>query len=169
MIQQANLSHHNVTTFVKIKIVHCLFATTETSGFIIIKCVANFVRNVDNLGILFFRLLEKCSSNWQKRNVSLVCVVMVSNPGCALVQFPAGLNFASEYWLLYWWYRKTLVSNVLFYLINLLSHKCFWFSVIVKATNGPRYVVGCRRQIDKSKLKQGTRVALDMTTLTIMR
>jgi len=42
-------------------------------------------------------------------------------------------------------------------------------SVIVKATNGPRYVVGCRRQLDKSKLKAGTRVALDMTTLTIMR
>jgi 26S proteasome regulatory subunit T4 len=39
---------------------------------------------------------------------------------------------------------------------------------IVKATNGPRYVVGCRRQLDKSKLKPGTRVALDMTTLTIM-
>jgi len=40
---------------------------------------------------------------------------------------------------------------------------------IVKATNGPRYVVGCRRQLDKKKLKPGTRVALDMTTLTIMR
>ncbi|KAG7201128.1 hypothetical protein KM043_003921 [Ampulex compressa] len=40
---------------------------------------------------------------------------------------------------------------------------------IVKATNGPRYVVGCRRQLDKNKLKSGTRVALDMTTLTIMR
>merc|ERR1719369_116246 len=40
---------------------------------------------------------------------------------------------------------------------------------IVKATNGPRYVVGCRRQLDKGKLKPGTRVALDMTTLTIMR
>jgi len=40
---------------------------------------------------------------------------------------------------------------------------------IVKATNGPRYVVGCRRQLDKSRLKSGTRVALDMTTLTIMR
>uniref|UniRef100_A0A3Q2W9Q2 Proteasome 26S subunit, ATPase 6 n=1 Tax=Haplochromis burtoni TaxID=8153 RepID=A0A3Q2W9Q2_HAPBU len=39
---------------------------------------------------------------------------------------------------------------------------------IVKATNGPRYVVGCRRQLDKSQLKPGTRVALDMTTLTIM-
>lgn len=40
---------------------------------------------------------------------------------------------------------------------------------IVKATNGPRYVVGCRRQLDKKRLKPSTRVALDMTTLTIMR
>ncbi|KAK6307381.1 hypothetical protein J4Q44_G00225290 [Coregonus suidteri] len=40
---------------------------------------------------------------------------------------------------------------------------------IVKATNGPRYVVGCRRQLDKAMLKPGTRVTLDMTTLTIMR
>jgi 26S proteasome regulatory subunit T4 len=30
-------------------------------------------------------------------------------------------------------------------------------------------VVGCRSKVDKLKLKQGTRVALDMTTLTIMR
>lgn len=29
--------------------------------------------------------------------------------------------------------------------------------------------MGCRRQLDKAKLKAGTRVALDMTTLTIMR
>ncbi|TQS33794.1 hypothetical protein Golomagni_05848, partial [Golovinomyces magnicellulatus] len=41
--------------------------------------------------------------------------------------------------------------------------------VIVKASSGPRYVVGCRSKVDKDKLKQGTRVALDMTTLTIMR
>ncbi|KAK3115145.1 26S proteasome subunit rpt4 [Teratosphaeriaceae sp. CCFEE 6253] len=40
---------------------------------------------------------------------------------------------------------------------------------IVKASSGPRYVVGCRSKVDKLKLKQGTRVALDMTTLTIMR
>ncbi|KAI7870476.1 26S protease regulatory subunit 10B [Spinellus fusiger] len=40
---------------------------------------------------------------------------------------------------------------------------------IVKNTSGPRYVVGCRTNIDKEKLKQGARVALDMTTLTIMR
>uniref|UniRef100_M4BKX5 AAA+ ATPase domain-containing protein n=1 Tax=Hyaloperonospora arabidopsidis (strain Emoy2) TaxID=559515 RepID=M4BKX5_HYAAE len=40
---------------------------------------------------------------------------------------------------------------------------------IVKASSGPRYVVGCRAKVEKSKLKSGTRVALDMTTLTIMR
>lgn len=42
-------------------------------------------------------------------------------------------------------------------------------AVIVKASSGPRYVVGCRNKVDKAKLKAGTRVALDMTTLTIMR
>jgi 26S proteasome regulatory subunit T4 len=40
---------------------------------------------------------------------------------------------------------------------------------IVKASSGPRYVVGCRTRLDREKLKAGTRVALDMTTLTIMR
>jgi 26S proteasome regulatory subunit T4 len=40
---------------------------------------------------------------------------------------------------------------------------------IVKASSGPRYVVGCRTNLDPSKLTSGTRVALDMTTLTIMR
>ncbi len=42
-------------------------------------------------------------------------------------------------------------------------------AVIVKASSGPRYVVGCRSKVDKSKLISGTRVALDMTTLTVMR
>lgn len=41
--------------------------------------------------------------------------------------------------------------------------------VIVKASSGPRYVVGCRSSVPKHKLKQGVRVSLDMTTLTIMR
>jgi 26S proteasome regulatory subunit T4 len=40
---------------------------------------------------------------------------------------------------------------------------------IVKASSGPRYVVGCRSKVDKEKLIAGTRVVLDMTTLTIMR
>mmetsp|Transcript_41522 Transcript_41522/g.87101 ORF Transcript_41522/g.87101 Transcript_41522/m.87101 type:complete len:411 (-) Transcript_41522:435-1667(-) len=40
---------------------------------------------------------------------------------------------------------------------------------IVKASSGPRYVVGCRSRLNHEKLKPGTRVALDMTTLTIMR
>lgn len=42
-------------------------------------------------------------------------------------------------------------------------------SVIVKASSGPRYLVGCRNSVPKHKLKPGTRISLDMTTLTIMR
>ncbi|KAI5181416.1 26S proteasome regulatory subunit T4, partial [Pancytospora epiphaga] len=38
---------------------------------------------------------------------------------------------------------------------------------IVKTTHGPRYVVGCSKGIDRSQLRLGTRVALDVTTLTI--
>ncbi|CAD7941284.1 unnamed protein product [Amoebophrya sp. A120] len=40
---------------------------------------------------------------------------------------------------------------------------------IVKASSGPRYVVTVKVKIPKSKLTPGTRVALDMSTLTIMR
>ncbi|KAK1442804.1 26S proteasome regulatory subunit [Babesia gibsoni] len=40
---------------------------------------------------------------------------------------------------------------------------------IVKASSGPRYVVYCKSKIDPSTLVSGARVALDMTTLTIMR
>jgi len=40
---------------------------------------------------------------------------------------------------------------------------------IVKTSSGPRYVVGCRNKVNKAKLTAGTRVALDMTTYTIMR
>ncbi|KAJ1633668.1 26S proteasome regulatory subunit [Pavlovales sp. CCMP2436] len=40
---------------------------------------------------------------------------------------------------------------------------------IVKASSGPRYVVGCRTKVEKPKLIKGVRVTLDMTTLTIMR
>ena len=42
-------------------------------------------------------------------------------------------------------------------------------SFIVKASSGPRYIVGCRSKLDREKLVNGTRVTLDMTTLTIMR
>lgn len=38
---------------------------------------------------------------------------------------------------------------------------------IVKTSHGPRYVVGCAKDVDRSKLKLGTRVSLDVTTLTI--
>merc|ERR1719168_120031 len=40
---------------------------------------------------------------------------------------------------------------------------------LIKATSGPRYVVGCRTGVDKEKLKPGDRVALDMATMIIMR
>ncbi|KAL6944911.1 26S proteasome subunit rpt4 [Hanseniaspora vineae] len=40
---------------------------------------------------------------------------------------------------------------------------------IVKASTGPRYIVGVRNSVDRSKLKKGVRVTLDITTLTIMR
>ncbi|GIX64580.1 26S proteasome ATPase subunit [Babesia caballi] len=40
---------------------------------------------------------------------------------------------------------------------------------IVKASSGPRYVVYCKTKIDPSTLVSGSRVALDITTLTIMR
>ncbi|KAF9603868.1 hypothetical protein IFM89_038126 [Coptis chinensis] len=40
--------------------------------------------------------------------------------------------------------------------------------LIVKANSGPRYVVGCRSKVDKEILTVGTRVVLDMTTLTIL-
>lgn len=42
-------------------------------------------------------------------------------------------------------------------------------TVIVKSSSGPRYVVGYRPKLDRTKLTQGTRVTLDMTTLTIMK
>ena len=40
---------------------------------------------------------------------------------------------------------------------------------IIKTVSGGRYLVHCKKSIDKSRLKVGTRIALDFTTLTIMR
>ena len=40
---------------------------------------------------------------------------------------------------------------------------------IVKTVGGSRFLVHCKKAIDKTRLKVGTRVALDVTTLTIMR
>ena len=68
--------------------------------------------------------------------------------------------------------HKSIVVTykIIEFIITAISYTIIIFSlVIVKASNGPRYVVGCRKQINRSLLKQGTRVALDMTTLTIMR
>ncbi|EGF83039.1 hypothetical protein BATDEDRAFT_33940 [Batrachochytrium dendrobatidis JAM81] len=57
------------------------------------------------------------------------------------------------------------VGQIIGEVLKQLDHEKF----IVKASSGPRYVVGCREKVQKDKLKQGVRVALDMTTLTIMR
>ena len=40
---------------------------------------------------------------------------------------------------------------------------------LIKVSSGPRYVVGVKPTIPKEDLKVGTRVTLDMTTLTIMK
>lgn len=52
---------------------------------------------------------------------------------------------------------------------EVLSEKDGGQKYLVKASSGPRYVVGVRPQIDKSLLKIGSRVTLDLTTYTIMR
>ena len=44
-----------------------------------------------------------------------------------------------------------------------------YHSDIIKSSSGPRNVVGVKAKIDRSKLTVGARVALDQTTLTIMR
>jgi 26S proteasome regulatory subunit T4 len=45
----------------------------------------------------------------------------------------------------------------------------FFYLDIIKASSGPRYVVNVRTKLDKSKLTVGSRVSLNMTTLTIMK
>ena len=52
---------------------------------------------------------------------------------------------------------------------RLLNLKYDAVLVIVKASSGPRYVVSYRPTLPVAKLKAGTRVSLDMTTLTVMR
>lgn len=54
---------------------------------------------------------------------------------------------------------------------QLADEKCKPFNNIdiVKLLNAPRYVVTCKKAIDQSKLKVGVRIALDFSTLTIMR
>ena len=74
-------------------------------------------------------------------------------------------------WHLYMKFEN-ITFLLLFFFIDTTKNKQLkhlFFLVIVKASSGPRYVVGCRSKVDKEKLTSGTRVVLDMTTLTIMR
>ena len=57
------------------------------------------------------------------------------------------------------------VGQIIGEILKMLSEEKY----IVRACNGPRYVVGVRSKIDRDLLKPGTRVSLDITTLTIMR
>jgi 26S proteasome regulatory subunit T4 len=57
------------------------------------------------------------------------------------------------------------VGQIIGELLKQLDEDAF----IVKASSGPRYVVGCRKKVPRAALKVGARVTLDMTTLTIMR
>lgn len=57
------------------------------------------------------------------------------------------------------------VGQIIGEVLKQLDHERF----IVKASSGPRYVVSYRPALAAHKLKQGVRVSLDMTTLTIMR
>lgn len=40
--------------------------------------------------------------------------------------------------------------------------------ILVKSSGGSRLVVGCRAKIERTKLKPGTRITMDMSTNTIM-
>lgn len=57
------------------------------------------------------------------------------------------------------------IGQIIGEVLKELDHDRF----IVKASSGPRYIVGCRSTIRRENLLKGVRVALDMTTLTIMR
>lgn len=56
------------------------------------------------------------------------------------------------------------VGHIIGEVLEKLSDERF----IVKSSQGPRYVVGCMKAIDRRQIATGTRVALDITTLTIM-
>ncbi|TPP60269.1 26S protease regulatory subunit 10B [Fasciola gigantica] len=73
-----------------------------------------------------------------------------------------GPQSSSECWSGYIRYCFMMFLKVVGDVLKQLTEDHF----IVKASNGPRYVVGCRRSLQTSKLKAGTRVALDVTTLT---
>lgn len=51
----------------------------------------------------------------------------------------------------------------------MINEPTYCVVVIVKASSGPRYVTGSKSFLDRNGLTSGSRVALDMTTLTIMR
>ena len=67
------------------------------------------------------------------------------------------------------WPNWTPIVVSIVNLVNTVGFSFISSTVIVKASSGPRYVVSYRPTLPVAKLKTGTRVSLDMTTLTIMR
>ena len=67
------------------------------------------------------------------------------------------------------WPNWTPIVVSIVNLFNTVERSFISSTVIVKASSGPRYVVSYRPTLPVAKLKTGTRVSLDMTTLTIMR
>lgn len=59
----------------------------------------------------------------------------------------------------------SMVGQIIGEVLRKLDNENF----IVKTSQGPRYVVGCRVTIDRKLIIPCTRVALDLTTLTIMK
>ena len=57
-------------------------------------------------------------------------------------------------------YLKNLenIGNPVGYVIQKITDE----KIMVKASSGPRYIVGCRPKIDTALLKPGTRIYLDM-------
>ncbi|CAD7688948.1 unnamed protein product [Nyctereutes procyonoides] len=109
--------------------------------------------------------LKELTKQYEKSENDLKALQSVGQVGNQVRGVGNDDNLFFDYWPKVMLFFFFLIFQIVGEVLKQLTEEKF----IVKATNGPRYVVGCRRQLDKSKLKPGTRVALDMTTLTIMR
>ena len=98
--------------------------------------------------------LHRCTSSPPPALQTCCLVWIYARTGCAAGAMPCAEN---------WRQGLGAVSQ------QIAHCACGSRAVIVKASSGPRYVVGCRAKVDKAKLVPNTRVTLDMTTLTIMR
>jgi hypothetical protein len=123
------------------------------------------LKMISNHCKVWARLLVRCFGLWTVNDVSGKCLLLLL---CDPTFFCVNkMKFSVSVYNLHCHpcHRPFLAS----YLVMSNQLKSVFLQVIVKASSGPRYVVGCRSKVDKEKLIAGTRVVLDMTTLTIMR